>query len=35
MDGARALADGHPYLSEGEGNYAIDIYELLPLPLPE
>ena len=35
MDGARALADGHPYLSEGEGNYAIDIYELMPLPLPE
>jgi hypothetical protein len=35
MDGARALADGHPYLSEGQGNYAIDIFELLPVPLPE
>ena len=35
MDGARALADGHPFLSDGQGNYAIDIYELMPLPLPE
>ena len=33
MDEARGLADGHPYLSEGEGNYAIDIYELLPVPM--
>jgi hypothetical protein len=33
MEGALALADGHPYLSEGNGNFAIDIYELLPLPL--
>ena len=33
MAAARALADGHPYLSEGNGNYAVDIYELLPVPL--
>ena len=33
MEGALALADGHPYLSEGNGNFAIDIFELLPLPL--
>ena len=32
MESARALADGHPYLSEGLGNFAIDIYELLPVP---
>jgi hypothetical protein len=32
--GAEALADGHPYLSEGAGNFAIDIYELMPVPLP-
>lgn len=32
MAGAQALADGHPYLSEGQGNYAIDIFELLPVP---
>ena len=35
MNGARALAYGHHYLSDGQGDYAIDIYELLPLPLPE
>lgn len=29
---AEALTDGHPYLSEGAGNYAIDIYELMPVP---
>jgi hypothetical protein len=29
---ARALTDGHPYLSEGKGDYAIDIYELMPVP---
>ena len=35
IDGARALCDGHPYLSEGAGNYAIDVYELLPVPFEE
>ena len=30
---AKALADGHPYLSEGNGNYAIDVYELMPVPM--
>lgn len=33
MDGARQLADGHPYLSEGKGDFAIDLYELLPVPM--
>ena len=33
IDDAKALADGHPYLSEGKGDYAIDIYELLPVPM--
>ncbi|MDK1011187.1 MAG: YciI family protein [Actinomycetota bacterium] len=32
MAGARALADGHPFLVEGRGAYAIDIYELMPVP---
>ena len=32
MSGARALAEGHPFLSEGKGDYAIDIYELMPVP---
>jgi hypothetical protein len=31
--GAAALADGHPFLSEGSGNFAIDIYELMPVPV--
>ncbi len=30
---ARGLADGHPYLSDGDGDYAIDIYELMPVPV--
>jgi len=33
MAAAVALADGHPFLSEGSGNYAIDIYELMPVPV--
>ncbi len=32
LEGAQALADGHPYLSEGNGNFAIDIFELMPVP---
>ena len=32
MAEARQLADGHPYLSEGRGNYAIDIFEMMPVP---
>lgn len=33
MQGAKELADGHPFLSEGKGNFAIDIYELMPVPM--
>ena len=33
MAAARALAEGHPYLSEGNGNYAVDFFELMPVPL--
>ncbi len=29
---AASLADGHPFLSEGMGNYSIDLFELLPVP---
>ena len=32
LGAAQGLADGHPYLSEGKGNYAIDIFELMPVP---
>ncbi len=33
LDAARSLADGHPFLSEGKGNYAVDVYELMPVPM--
>ena len=33
MAAAQALADGHPYLSEDQGNYAIDVFEMMPVPL--
>lgn len=35
LAGAEALADGHPYLSDGGGDFAIDIYELMPVPFEE
>ena len=33
MKTAKQLADDHPFLSEGKGDFAIDIYELLPVPM--
>lgn len=33
MDHATQLADGHPYLSEGKGDFAIDVFELMPVPM--
>ncbi len=33
MAAAEALADGHPYLSEGKGDFAVDIFEMMPVPL--
>jgi len=33
MAGARSLAEDHPFLSEGRGNFAIDIYEMMPVPV--
>jgi hypothetical protein len=32
LDHAADLAEGHPFLSEGLGNYAIDLFELMPVP---
>ncbi len=32
MATAQALTDGHPYLSDNDGLYAIDIYEMMPVP---
>jgi len=33
MSAAEALTAGHPYLSDGKGDFAIDIYELMPVPM--
>ena len=35
MDAAQSLTNGHPYLSEGKGDYAIDVFELMPVPFQE
>jgi hypothetical protein len=32
IESAKALTTGHPYLSEGKGNYAIQVHELMPVP---
>ena len=29
---ATTLTDGHPYLSEGKGNFSIEVYEMMPAP---
>jgi hypothetical protein len=31
IDAARALTDGHPFLSEGKGRFGIEIFELVPM----
>lgn len=33
MAEAQSLAQDHPFLSEGKGDYAIDIFEMLPVPM--
>ena len=30
---AQGLANDHPFLSEGKGNFAVDVYELMPVPM--
>jgi len=32
LSAARELSDGHPYLAEGSGNFAIEIFEMTPVP---
>lgn len=32
LEGAKAHVKGHPFLSEDTGDFAVDIYELSPLP---
>jgi hypothetical protein len=31
LDAARSLLDGHPFLAEGKGRFAVDVFELLPM----
>ncbi len=33
MDAAKALVDGHPFLSDRSGAFAVEIQELLPVPM--
>ncbi len=32
LDSAHRLTEGHPYLSEGDGNYSIEVFEMMPVP---
>lgn len=32
LEHASQLADGHPYLSEGAGNYSVELFEMMPVP---
>ncbi len=35
LTGAQALTAGHPYLSEGKGDYSIELFELMPVPFED
>lgn len=35
MAAAQALVEGHPYLSDNDGLFAIDIFEMMPVPMQE
>ena len=30
---AKELIDGHPFLSEGKGNFSVEVFELMPVPM--
>lgn len=32
-DAALTLVVGHPFLSDKAGNFSVDVYELLPVPM--
>ena len=32
MDGAKALVEGHPFLSDKTGKFSVEIFELMPMP---
>lgn len=31
VDSAKALADKHPFLTEGKGRFSVEIFELVPM----
>ena len=33
IDAARELAHGHPFLGEGKGRFAIEVFQLEPMPM--
>lgn len=33
LDAAKALADGHPFLSEGKGRFSLEIFELVNMEM--
>jgi hypothetical protein len=33
IDAAKALCDGHPFLSDGTAKFAVEIYELAPIEM--
>jgi YCII-related domain len=32
LDEAKSFATGHPFLAEGKGRFAIEVFELVPIP---
>lgn len=33
VNAVKALLNGHPFLSDGRGDFAVEIHELLPVPV--
>jgi hypothetical protein len=33
LDAARALLERHPFLSEGKGRFAVEVFELVPMQM--
>jgi hypothetical protein len=31
LDGARTLLKGHPFLTEGKGRFAVEVFEIVPM----
>lgn len=35
LEEAKGMTEGHPYLSEGKGNYSVEVFELMPVPFED